>query len=860
MTDSIDANITSSTEESAVIVTTWYPIWTTAVVSCGCGAVLLLFFLWRRRVEYKNKDTYSIFESRQYTRAHRSPPPFDGGVGSLLGWAKSAYAVTDEQFLAYAGLDAFMLLRFLRLSFRLALLGTIMAAALIPLYATGEERGPETENFNRITLARVSANSNRLWGVLACWILFILVLLRELWLEWRVYATHRYEFLAHGDVDTPDDFRYVVRVENIPKSLRTNHEIGLYFEQMFPHQVSTVSICLYAGRLNTLMNERTRYLKKYEHVDALIHAHPNKKQPYFRRQREEGKCCQCLPLRKVPKTQIFTEEITRLNDEIDRERAKLYKLADGIDDLQVEKFINDDDDQEVKTNPQQQQDGADDDSGDEQENDAQLQHPLQQVKSKSFVIPKEEIEELQKEETPVDGRPSSTAFVALTSLRAKQYSVQCEISGKKGLMEVFPAADPSTIIWDNVTVPLTQQRVSEWFLSMIFVAGILFWAIPITFTITSLANLNGLLVAFGVEPIDSTTFWYGVVTGILPAIALQLLEILLWYAIQFGATHVIYKKSMDEVEAFCFHWYQLFSFADLWFITIGGSLFNQLNTILNNPTAIFEIIAQALPGASTFFVNFILVEAFVMLAWELSLLPTFGFNLISSICCVFRNQARQTQRQLDKARQPPSLSYGSHLPRMVFVFLVTIMYMPIVPIMEFGALIYFGASYIVMKHQCLHVYSTEHEGGGVVTWQHLFSFLMASIYMAEGSFIAYMGLKEAVWQFALGFIPLVLTVIFHYTLVRNVQRPLANLALAVAAEIDVENGHRPIDKVEGSFSACIDRMAYGQPTLKLNGDQREPLAYRRPLPRMMQSSNTSSKEEEKEVADETAAAAEPVAA
>jgi hypothetical protein len=123
---------------------------------------------------------------------------------------------------------------------------------------------------------------------------------------------------------------------------------------------------------------------------------------------------------------------------------------------------------------------------------------------------------------------------------------------------------------------------------------------------------------------------------------------------------------------------------------------------------------------------------------ELSMLPTYGVTMILNL---LSPEAARTQRMLDDAKKPPVIDWGLQIPRMVFIFLVAIVYMPIVPIIEVFALIYFSGHYLVWKHQCLHVYAQEHEGGGDATWGQLFGFLMACLYTGEVVFIAYMGIK-----------------------------------------------------------------------------------------------------------------------
>ena len=154
--------------------------------------------------------------------------------------------------------------------------------------------------------------------------------------------------------------------------------------------------------------------------------------------------------------------------------------------------------------------------------------------------------------------------------------------------------------------------------------------------------------------------------------------------------------------------------------------------------------------------------------------------------------------------------------------LVMIMYAPIVPLMEIFAFVYFGGSYIVWKHQCLHVYAQSSEGGGETTWQSLFGFLMGCLYMGEVVFIAYMGIKEAPGPSACGFVPLVLTILFHMYINRAIITPNRVLSLEDAGAADKEAGY-----LERIGSTSIEDKLYGQPALKTSMDERGPMPYRR---------------------------------
>ena len=114
------------------------------------------------------------------------------------------------------------------------------------------------------------------------------------------------------------------------------------------------------------------------------------------------------------------------------------------------------------------------------------------------------------------------------------------------------------------------------------------------------------------------------------------------------------------------------------------------------------------------------------------------------------------------------------------------MYMPIVPVIEFFALIYFSGMYIVWKHQCLHVTAQpdDIESGGVTTFQQVYAFLIVCLYMSEIVFVVYMGIKAAGAQAILGCIPIVTTVLVNAELQTNVIKPLQYIPLELAKEED----------------------------------------------------------------------------
>lgn len=426
---------------------------------------------------------------------------------------------------------------------------------------------------------------------------------------------------------------------------------------------------------------------------------------------------------------------------------------------------------------------------------------------------REVVENMDGEPNTQHYTPSSTGIVVFTSLVAKESAMKRDYTQ----MKLIPAADPQAISWENVTVPLKKQKEASFVASLVWTIGILFWAVPVTL-ITAIANLGSILKTLGLREINRNTAVYGIVSGLLPVIALTILMIALYSGIVAVARKWIRLKSAPEVDAYTLYWHMLFQFANLWLILIGGSLFNELDTITGDPPSILNFISNALPRASPFFANMIMINGLGSFGLDLSMLPQYGTTLLMNL---LRPEAHRTQRMIDEGKEPPGIEWGQSIPQHVFVFLVMIMYQPIVPLMNLFALVYFGGTYIVWKHQCLHVYSQSTEGGGYTTWQSMFGFLLVCLYTGEVVFIACMGMKEAAGQAACGFVPLAGTIFFHF----NVHRTFIAFP---SAGLDTADGtDQRFEELDSLIDLPMQEKAYWQPCLKASLDVRQPMPYRR---------------------------------
>ncbi|CAM9869924.1 unnamed protein product [Chrysoparadoxa australica] len=622
----------------------------------------------------------------------------------MFQWAKAVFAIDEEETLRVAGMDSYVFLRFLLLCFKITAASAVLCILiLIPVYKTG---GNGEIAYNSITMANVKDGSGRLWAPLIFWYLFVGWVLYLMWKEWENFVPKRYHFLAEGDEDTPDDYRYTMLVESIPEGKRTTPALLQYFQDLFPGQVVDASVCTLTPELDELLKTRQAAIEAVEQANAKKMYKPDGPEPTSKVGAKLGICGG----KKVETIPYYTPEIERLNEECE---ALL-----------------------VKTHADLQRSGE---------------------------------EELS----------SSTGFVTFKSLAAKMAAVQVQLTGRSKELEAFPAPEPSDMLWDNVTSPLLLQKVKKMTANALWSLGILFWAIPVAF-VQAIANLDSILKSIGLGSINTDGALYGIIAGYLPVIALMVLMIVLPIVIQLSAVHYIRLKSNSLVDDYTIRWHFGFQVANLWLVVIGGSLFNQLDAILDDPTSIIELLARALPEASQFFLGITIISTFAGLPMELSQI---GPVVVKWALGKVVPREGQSQRQLDNSLQPVPLRWGVIYPPVIFSALVGIVYSPIVPFIQPFTAIYFGLAFLVYKNQYLHVYGNPYEGGGG-QWFFVYRTLMICLYIAEGILIVYLGLKKAVVQAPCAFVPLVVSILFDIKVGQEFRHPCRVLSLEVARDTD----------------------------------------------------------------------------
>ena len=132
---------------------------------------------------------------------------------SFFAWIIPAFVANDDDVFYYAGIDALVYMRFLKLCIKISfLIFPYGIAVLLPLncYGTADLSG-----LDKLSISNLGQRSERLWAhLVAAWV-YTLIICYLLYLEWKIYIMYRQEYLSNGK-----NHQYAVLVRDVSRKVR----------------------------------------------------------------------------------------------------------------------------------------------------------------------------------------------------------------------------------------------------------------------------------------------------------------------------------------------------------------------------------------------------------------------------------------------------------------------------------------------------------------------------------------------------------------------------------------------------------------------------------------------------------------
>ncbi|KAF9044481.1 hypothetical protein BJ165DRAFT_1481442 [Panaeolus papilionaceus] len=336
-------------------------------------------------------------------------------------------------------------------------------------------------------------------------------------------------------------------------------------------------------------------------------------------------------------------------------------------------------------------------------------------------------------------RSTRAAFVTFEKMSSAQIAQQVAHAPSVGQMKTYQAPEPRDIVWANMVPSTRSIQFRDIFVLATMALLFFFWFFPIT-------ALAGLL---SYQEIKRTLPWLGrlidkneqiraIVQNSLPSVAMIALNACLPFILE-ALTYVQGYRARSWVEYSLLKKYFLFLLVNVVFIFLLATTYWQLlQDLANSPATVPEKLAQALQAgqAKHFFLSYVILQG-------LGIMPLQLLNLGVIIPRVFyRMFLTRTPRDYAELNAPPMINYGIVYPQAILMFVITMLYSVVQPlILIFGA-IYFGVGYMVYKYKLLFVFYKPYESQGQA-WPITFIRLIWGIVIFQLFMIGIFTLRKA---------------------------------------------------------------------------------------------------------------------
>lgn len=235
----------------------------------------------------------------------------------------------------------------------------------------------------------------------------------------------------------------------------------------------------------------------------------------------------------------------------------------------------------------------------------------------------------------------------------------------------------------------------------------------------------------------------------------------------------------------------------MYLLLLAGSIFGALADALKRPTSIVFLLGKAVPGVSTFFLNYIITVGLTGIPTLLLRAPAL---VVYKIFRTVFKEKKLTRRALTEGPLAPfPLDYGIYLPPVIYVLAIVLTYWIISPIVLVAGALYFGGMLLAWKYLLLYVVVPAFESGGTFFYQ-LYKFCMISLMASTITIIGFMIIKQAAAQAPLMIpLPFIIISAWRYT-ERKFLRLSLNLPFSIAVNDDKGLNEEKMAEIHGKFS------------------------------------------------------------
>lgn len=751
-----------SAAESNDAPTLYGMLYTFGTGAIAAGVFLAIFLVLR-------KSNRRFYAPRTYLGSIPEQERTPALPNGLFNWVKSFWKIPDVHALRHQTLDAYLFLRFLRMCTTICFVGLCMTwPILFPLNITG---GGRSKELDKLSMSNIDTSSrskrNRLYGhVLVGWLFYGFVLYM-VFRECIFYINLRQAYL------------------------------------LAPHHARRISprTVLFTCVPDTYLNE--------ERLRAIF----------------ENSAKRIWVTRDTKELDDLVEERTKVAMQLEKAEVKLLKLCNQERLKAIKKGAP-----AEKTPPAQ-----DPESGSiaarwipDKKRPSHRLGPLGLVGKKVDTIEwcREELQGLTPRIETAQGNykalePKAIPAVFIEFHTQSDAQAAFQVLAHHQPLHMIPkliGVRPEEVIWKNLRLPWWQRVVRRYVVIAFIAVLIIFWAVPVAFVAT-ISQISYLTSRFSwlawINDIPHVVL--GLITGLLPSVALAILMSLVPIIITLCG-RLSGEPTESRVELFTQNAYFAFQVVQVFLVTtlasgattIAGQL-GELKDLGSNPTKVFDVLSNALPKASNFYINFFIIQGLTIAVGVLAQVAGFVVFYL-----MYRFLANTPRALYQKWTTLAGISWGKVMPIYTNIAVISVTYAVIAPLMLFWATVGIGCFYLAYRYNILFVSETEIDTRGLI-YPRAMKQLLTGVYLAEICMIGLTAVSKSPGPVVLMVVFFIFTILFHITMDSALNPLLYNLPRSLQVEEEAlmqsAQGQGEVDGQEVTNTKSDKSIARGEETM-----------------------------------------------
>lgn len=322
----------------------------------------------------------------------------------------------------------------------------------------------------------------------------------------------------------------------------------------------------------------------------------------------------------------------------------------------------------------------------------------------------------------------------------------------------YIGVNPNEVVWKSQHITWWHRVIRKILVSAFITALIVFWAIPVGFVgiVSNVNYLKGISWLSWLNEIPNEIM--GVIGALLPSVALAILMSLVPIIMRLCAK-LAGEPSLGRVELFTQNAYFVFQVVQVFLVvTLASTASAIVEQLVDDPTSVTGLLANRIPTVSNFYISYFIVQGLTIASGVIS--QVIGFIIFN----IFYKYLSGTPRKMyTKWSNLSAISWGSTLPVFTNIAVIGIVYSCIAPLVLGFATIGMFLFYLAFRYNVLFVTDSQIDTKGLI-YPRALQQLMTGVYIAEVCLIGLFGIATTPGPLVIMVIFTIFTVLYHFSL------------------------------------------------------------------------------------------------